>query len=340
MGNRMGLIIHAVNIHQGGGRTLLLSLIDALTEPSRLLLDERFELIAPFNINASISKYPPSLFSRLKAELYLRKVGKSENIILCFGNLPPLFKSRAKVFLYLQNRYLCSSESLSGFSIKVRIRILLERQWIKLFLRDATILVQSETMRKNTLSFFGRDALVMPFLPKQSTISNKDQTKGYDFLYVASGEPHKNHLNLINAWVILSKHGLFPSLRLTLSDISSHALIQTIESHKNKYGLKIINSTVESSRVGELYMQSHVLIYPSLFESFGLPLIEANNCGLPIIASERDYVRDVVQPIATFDPESEVSIARAVMRYMGNSPSLQTPMNAELFLKNLLHSNL
>ena len=66
------------------------------------------------------------------------------------------------------------------------------------------------------------------------------------------------------------------------------------------------------------------MIFPSTSESFGLPLIEATHAGLPILASELDYVRDVCSPVQTFDPTSPVSIARAVKRFLAApEPALQ-----------------
>jgi glycosyltransferase involved in cell wall biosynthesis len=78
-----------------------------------------------------------------------------------------------------------------------------------------------------------------------------------------------------------------------------------------------------------------VLIYPSLFESFGLPLLEARQAGLPIIAAELDYVRDIVEPVVSFDPESALSIARAVMRYQGEAVEPSMPPDAASFLLQL-----
>jgi len=46
-------------------------------------------------------------------------------------------------------------------------------------------------------------------------------------------------------------------------------------------------------------------------------LIEARQASLPILAAELDYVRDVIVPEQSFDPDSPVSIARAVKRYLG-----------------------
>jgi glycosyltransferase involved in cell wall biosynthesis len=83
-------------------------------------------------------------------------------------------------------------------------------------------------------------------------------------------------------------------------------------------GLNVTNvGIISAQELERVYKQSLALIYPSEFESLGLPLIEARCAGLPILASERDYVRDAVDPEETFDPGSPVSIARAVKRFLG-----------------------
>ena len=77
------------------------------------------------------------------------------------------------------------------------------------------------------------------------------------------------------------------------------------------------------------FMASHVcalFVLAVFFESFGLPLLEAKFLGLPILASELDYVRDVVEPTETFDPESPVSISRAVQRFLKISQSSKVKM--------------
>ena len=66
----------------------------------------------------------------------------------------------------------------------------------------------------------------------------------------------------------------------------------------------------------DLYNHSTALIYPSLLESCGLPLVEAGQCKLPVLASELDYVRDILDPVETFDPKSAKSIARSLKRFL------------------------
>ena len=77
-----------------------------------------------------------------------------------------------------------------------------------------------------------------------------------------------------------------------------------------------IISNLERKKILNLYKQSTALIFPSFFESYGLPLVEANHYDLPVIASELDFVRDILDPVETFDPNSAKSISRSVKRFL------------------------
>jgi hypothetical protein len=68
-----------------------------------------------------------------------------------------------------------------------------------------------------------------------------------------------------------------------------------------------------------------------------MSLIEANDVGLPILAPELDYVHDVCNPIETFDPKSSLSIARAVMRYVGKPKLAAKVLPAEDFWDNFFN---
>jgi glycosyltransferase involved in cell wall biosynthesis len=158
----------------------------------------------------------------------------------------------------------------------------------------------------------------------------------HDFVYVGSGESHKNHRRLIDAWILLAQEGCHPSLALTVDVAEFPDLCDLIEAQKRIHGLRIENKgALPPSRVAELYKCSGALIYPSTLESLGLPLIEARNAGLAVLAGELDYVRDVLNPEETFDPNSAVSIARAVKRFRRMAePALQI-VDAGVFVDSL-----
>ena len=135
------------------------------------------------------------------------------------------------------------------------------------------------------------------------------------FLYVSSDEPHKNHKTLIEAWCLLSKEGIFPKLILTIGKTSN--LYELIVSSINEFKLDIdIKPNLQRNEILDLYKHSTALIYPSLFESYGLPLVEASQYKIPVLASELDYVRDILDPVETFDPKSAKSIARSLKRFL------------------------
>ncbi|BDT60626.1 hypothetical protein MasN3_41200 [Massilia varians] len=179
------------------------------------------------------------------------------------------------------------------------------------------------------------DIKVLPFaVPFQQAAAASE--KSFDFVYVADGEAHKNHRTLVQAWILLKKRGLTPGLALTLSQRDIE-LKRWVADQVAEYGLRIEDvGVVPHAEVPLLYQRAGALIFPSLSESFGLPLIEASTLGLPILAGELDFVRDVCMPAETFDPLSSVSIERAVLRHMGKADIPQLPASAENFLRKVM----
>lgn len=341
----MKFIVYAVNIHQGGGAKLLIPLLSSIVDDDDVncvaFLDTRLELPAIVTSKIHIYKVTSSIFKRLSAELTLKQIVNPDDIVLSFGNLPPLSKLNAKTILFVQNRYLLDNVNLIFFDLKIRMRIIVERIWLRRFCKNAdTIIVQTPSMKNCVFKYLGRESIVLPYIESINTFSRSYsnsihcvEDKKYDFVYVASGEPHKNHKKLIEAWVLLADEGIYPNLCLTLHNENSNLLLKWIIELTEKYNLKIENAGfLTQSAIADLYKASRALIYPSTLESFGLPLIEARNSKLAIVASELDYVRDVLDPEETFDPSSSRSIARAVKRFLGYVESDLPLVDAKSFL--------
>ncbi len=331
----MKLIIHAPNVHQGGGRTLLLSLLEAAgNSPCIAILDERLELPSCLPPSLTVMRVRPTLAGRLIGEWRLRCMAGAGYAILCFGNLPPLFDCAGPVTVFLQNRYLLVRHDLSTFPLRTRMRLVAERLWLRLRLTNRTqLLVQTPTMAREVGSALGIQARTVPFLPSDDFDGVAERIRRFDFLYVASGEPHKNHRCLIEAWQLLARDGIFPSLCLTLDRVRDSRLLEWVESQSQEHCLRIQNvGQINRAELAQCYRTSAALIYPSTLESLGLPLLEAARVGLPILAPELDYVRDVAVPVQTFDPNSAVSIARAVRRYLDVAEPVVRPSSPAAFL--------
>jgi glycosyltransferase involved in cell wall biosynthesis len=341
------IYIHATNVHQGGGRALLAPLLEALPDSPEMyaLLDNRMQTPYGMRECIQIKRVHPSIVGRLRAEQWLANNVMPGDIVICFGNLPPLFKLSGRAVVFLQNRYLIDDVCLNAFQPTIRARIMMERLWVSFSLANADeFIVQTPTM-KRLLEAKTKSSVsirVLPFVAdpngyaRNTSNDGKLENKSSDFLYVASGEPHKNHLQILDAWRLLAEEGLFPSLLLTLDEVRFRSLCRKIEEIRLLYGLKVTNMGVLShDKVLLLYAKVDALIFPSTFESFGLPLVEARQAGLPILAPEMDYVRDVIDPEQSFDPESPISISRAVKRFLGiDEPSL-TLLDAKSFLEQI-----
>jgi glycosyltransferase involved in cell wall biosynthesis len=322
------LIVHAPNIHTGGGRALLVAIVEGCSSvPCTLIVDERLPVdMLPGSSVRTLLRIAPTLRSRLKAERLLRKIAKPTDVVLCMGNLPPLLPLSCPIFVFVQNRYLVeATRALDDLPIRVRVRIRIERLWLRLRRRNARrFIVQTQSMREALKQSIGCEALIAPFLAApdnvRRAVTNRKREARYDFVYVATGEAHKNHRVLVRAWVELAHAGLRPHLCLTISRSRYGQLADWIEHMVEKHGLRITNvGEIAPEQVRELYRDSAALVFPSVMESFGLPLVEARQAGLPIVAAELDYVRDLVDPEESFDPGSPRSLARAVARFLGES---------------------
>ena len=316
------IIISAYNIHTGGGKTLLTALLESLPKDSSVhaLLDERLTLDLSNNYNLTVTRIKPTVFNRLIGEFKIKRESKNYDSLVCFGNLPPLFKSNIKTTIFLQNKFLISKNFVCWRSTRTIVRSIIEKIWFSLKKSKKYLyIVQTQSMKRAFILNQGNklNIKVCGFTPDPSyqNVSLQNMKKDHDFIYVASGEPHKNHNRLIDAWKILAESNQRPKLTLVLGDFE--VLKRKIKNEAKKYKLNIeIFSTLPRKEVLSLYKKSKALIYPSLIESFGLPLIEAHQLNLPLITSESDFVRDIANPSETFDPRSAVSISRAVLRFL------------------------
>ena len=159
---------------------------------------------------------------------------------------------------------------------------------------------------------------VRPLVPNDLDIAAVEDKRVFDFIYPATGEAHKNHEILVRGTGVLKQDGICPRLALTLGPQDDEQLWAALKVRIDNCGLAVANlGTVTRRSMADIYSLAGALIVPSTTESFGLPLAEAVRLNLPILAGELDYVRDVCDPIQTFDPDSPISIARAVRRYLG-----------------------
>jgi len=122
-------------------------------------------------------------------------------------------------------------------------------------------------------------------------------------LYPANPWPHKNHARLYEAFALL--RGERPELGLVLTGAGHDpaALPEGVESR----------GRVPYAELVRLYRTASALVFPSLYEGFGLPPLEAMACGCPVAVSRATSLPEVCGDAAEyFDPSSPEDMARAV----------------------------
>ena len=338
------IVLYAPNVHTGGGFSLLSAVLTdwPAERPLCVFLDARTLGRLALPLTAKVTWVAPRALARLRAEFVLRRAAGDNVTIICFHGLPPLFPLRGHVVQFIQNRLLIEHGSLAEYPLGVRTRLWIERLWCRaLKNRCSRYIVQTPSMAASLRRWVRREVLVsvVPFAPAVVATTSGPNTSGrmFDFVYVASGEAHKNHRNLLEAWHLLAEAGFRPSLALTVNPMTYPSIFDELSKVTRDFSLNIVNlGHLSTEDIAGLYKSSSALIFPSRTESFGLPLIEAMHHGLPILAPELDYVRDVVTPIETFDPSSPISIARAVRRFLGNAEPTAQIHSAEDFLLEVL----
>jgi glycosyltransferase involved in cell wall biosynthesis len=123
-------------------------------------------------------------------------------------------------------------------------------------------------------------------------------------LYPANRWPHKNHERLFDALALIRRER--PDLRLVLTGTGHERkpLPPGVESR----------GRVSDDELAGLYRRASALVFPSLYEGFGQPPIEAMACGCPVACSNTTALPEVVADAARlFDPTSAEAIAEGVL---------------------------
>ena len=133
-------------------------------------------------------------------------------------------------------------------------------------------------------------------------------------LYPARGWAHKNHARLVEAMTIVRKSR--PDMRLVLTGGGLDALGELPEWVDRK-GL------VSSEELHSLYRSAGALAFPSLYEGFGLPPLEAMASGCPAAVSDAGSIPEVCGTAAVlFDPYEPASIATGIEEALSRTDTL------------------
>ncbi len=153
----------------------------------------------------------------------------------------------------------------------------------------------------------------------------RDQfTKGEPyFLYVGAIHPRKNVTRLVRAFSRFKENSGAPHRLILLGRMAWMSADTRAAIDESIYKDHIIEVGYQGDNLPTFYSGSVALVYVSLFEGFGIPIVEAMGCETAVITSNRSSMAEVAGDAALLvNPESEEEIANA-MNQLSNDPELR-----------------
>ncbi len=186
--------------------------------------------------------------------------------------------------------------------------------------RSATfVVVASRFVRDDVVAAYGVDerrvAVVPPGVPLMVKPPSPDAEPEPFALFPARAWPHKNHLRLMEAVAILHRRGV--RVRLSCPG-GPRPHLDAVRDEVKRLGLEgsvHFPGYLSPAELAGLFARARMLIFPSLFEGFGFPVLEAFAAGLPVACSGTTSLPELAADAALlFDPMDAESIAGAFER--------------------------
>ena len=133
-------------------------------------------------------------------------------------------------------------------------------------------------------------------------------------LYVGNFKPHKNLYMLLAAFKQVSEN-LGPRYQLVLAGGDAHYRpeLQRRVAELDLEDRVIFTGFVENRDLPDLYKGAEVFVFPSLYEGFGIPVLEAMACGTPVVTSKTTALPEVAGDAGVLvDPHSVNEISQAI----------------------------
>ena len=155
-----------------------------------------------------------------------------------------------------------------------------------------------------------------PLEPAAQDAVRENYTAGMAyFIYAGSIHPRKNIVNLLKAFSIFKKRQQ-SSMKLVLAGRmawKNNAFHELLKTYKYRDDV-VVTGYIDEGALAALIASSYALVYPSFFEGFGVPVVEAMQSGVPALTSENSSMQEIGGEAGLyFDPSSPADIADKLM---------------------------
>jgi len=147
------------------------------------------------------------------------------------------------------------------------------------------------------------------------------------FLFVGSLNPRKNIFRIYQAYKELKKKTDIPH-KLVIVGNYGWKLKKELKIMKNDNDV-VFTGYIEEKDKSALYTMAEAFVFPSLYEGFGIPILEAQQCGVPVVTSNNSSMPEVAGDGAVYvDPYDVSDIANSIERLLVDEELKRNIINA------------
>ncbi len=253
----------------------------------------------------------------------LRQAPRSDVYIFNTPVMPLLWRPDRSIVVALDFAYLLfPAKSVKEFFSR---RVL--RFYHALALRRSTAVISiSEATKLDTVKLFGTETekirVVYPGFNSIGKLTPQNISVPENFfLFVGVIKERKNVFTIVKAYELFQKNN--PGIDLVIAGKKTGTYFEEISAYVRERGLenKIhFIGFISDNELSFLYQKAQALVFPSIVEGFGFPILEAMDVGLPVITSKSSSLGEIAADAAlTVSPKSKEEIAEAMQQMWNNS---------------------
>ncbi len=196
-----------------------------------------------------------------------------------------------------------------------------------------TTISAGTAQRLANLSGRQADAIIHPSVAPHFSPQKKDMTKhclkryGIEkpyLLAVATWEPRKNLYALIKAYLLMRQHGELNGYCLVLVGGRgwNDQQLATLVTQNSASADIVSTGYVADQDMAAIYSGAAVFIFPSIYEGFGMPVLEAKRCGTPVITTDTPELREAGGEDCIYVRPTEEGICGGIRRFLSGDYSM------------------
>ncbi|HDS1115702.1 glycosyltransferase family 4 protein [Pluralibacter gergoviae] len=273
-----------------------------------------FPLVSDLNVKV-VKGGAGHFWEQTTLPLYLKKIGSPLLLNLC-NTAPAFYKNQ--IVTHHDVTYAKYPENFS-FSFRIFYSLV-----PRLFLRNSKkIITVSEFSKKEITQHYKLNkhklnviynAVNNDFVRLSPSVDNDENKNKKYFLAVSSLAHHKNLHGLIQEFSLIPSH--YNINLIIVGGGSSHFVVNNREIKAGNINFK---GRVTDEELRVLYKNALAFVFPSLYEGFGIPPLEAQACGCPVISSNCSVMPEVLRDsVIYFDPQTKNDLCSKMISFIQN----------------------